>query len=97
MTGAMNSPSDLAPTAVTHDLTKLGKLIGPIANWIDEQMFRWRMRPLVGLIGLYTGTTVRQIAEASKVLFKHELTTADVTRAKRYADIVKKYVPARVA
>ena len=92
MTDAMNSASDFAPAAVTHDLTNLGKLFGPIANWIDERMFPW-----LGLIELHTGTTVRQIAEASKVLFKHELTTADVTKAKRYADIVKKYVPARVA
>jgi hypothetical protein len=55
------------------------------------------MRPLVGLVELYSETTLRQIAEATKILFKHELTSSDVARAKRYADIVKTYVPPRVA
>jgi hypothetical protein len=87
----------IAPAAVAHDLTKLGKLLGPVSKWIDERMFRWRMRPLVGLVELFSETTVRQIADASKVLFKHELTSSDVARAKRYAEVVKKYVPARVA
>jgi hypothetical protein len=87
----------LAPALVSHDVTKLGKLLGPLANWIDERMFRWRMRPLVGLVELYSETTLRQIAEATKILFKHELTSSDVARAKRYADIVKTYVPPRVA
>jgi hypothetical protein len=35
--------------------------------------------------------------QARKVLFKKRIDHPDVTRAKRYADIVKKYAPTRVA
>ena len=50
----------------------------------------------------WTGRAVRRDnrssnGEATKILFGHELTESDVTRAKKYADIVKKYIPPRVS
>jgi uncharacterized protein YjiS (DUF1127 family) len=55
------------------------------------------MRPLVGLVEIHSNTTVRQLANASKILFKHELNDLDVTRAQKYAGAAKKYVPARAS
>jgi hypothetical protein len=85
----------LAPMMITHDFSKGGKLIPPFAKWFDDRLFKFRVRPLVGLVEFYTDASVREIATASRVLFRHELTSADVERARSYVASVGKYVPKR--
>jgi len=82
---------------IAHDFTKAGKLIGPISKWIDDRTFRWRMRPLVGLIEVYDQASMEQIAGVSQSLFGHTLTEADAARARNYVKAVEKYVPVRAA
>lgn len=87
----------MAPMVVGHDMTKAGKLVGPVAKWIDDRTFRWRMRPLVGLIEMYDDAGMRQIADVSQSLFGHTLTNSDASRARNYAKAVGKYVPTKTA
>jgi hypothetical protein len=85
----------VVPMMAAHDPTKAGKLAGAVANWIDDGTFRWRMRPLVGLVEIYGSAGMRQIADVSQSLFGHPLTEADAARARNYAKAVEKYVPAK--
>ncbi|WP_038387462.1 hypothetical protein [Bradyrhizobium elkanii] len=87
--------AEAAAPMVAHDFSKAGKLVGPVSKWIDDRTFRWRMRPLVGLIEIYENAGMRQIADVSQSLFGHTLTDADAARAREYAKAVEKYVPAR--
>jgi hypothetical protein len=86
----------LAPAMVAHDLTKAAKLFGPVAKWIDEKAFNWRMRPLVGLVEWHANSSLRTIAAATKILFKHELNETDVVSVRNYVTAVNKYVPPRM-
>jgi hypothetical protein len=81
------------PLVAANDPTKLHKAAGTVAKWWDEKWFRFRMRPLIGVLDFYTDATARQMAEVTKLLFGRELTAADVTRARKYAAAVAKYVP----
>ena len=84
----------LAPMAAdTHDLTKLPKAAGPLMKWIDEKWFRFRMRPLLGVLNFYEDSSVREMANVTKRLFGRELSSGDVERARRYAAAVTKYAP----
>ena len=79
--------------AATHDLTKLPKAAGPLMKWIDEKWFRFRMRPLLGVLNFYENSSVREMANVTKRLFGRELSSGDVERARRYAAAVTKYAP----
>ena len=82
-----------APAIATGDLTKGGKLIGPVARLIYEAHFRFRARPLLSLISSFNHTTVGDVAASVKTLFDHDLTNDDVARALSYSKIADKYVP----
>jgi hypothetical protein len=86
----------VAPAVIAHDPTRLAKLLGPVTGWIDELAFKWRMRPLIGLVEWHANSSLRTIANATRVLFNHELDGTDVASVRNYAAAVKKYVPPRV-
>lgn len=97
LVGDIEKVAEAAVPMVGHDFTKAGKLIGSVSKWIDDATFRWRMRPLVGLVEVYDNAGMRQIADVSQSLFRHTLTDADAARARNYVRAVEKYVPARAA
>ena len=81
------------PLIATNGPMKLHKAASTVAKWWEEKWFRFRMRPLIGVLDFYTDAAARQMADVSKLLFGRELTAADVTRARKYAAAVAKYVP----
>ncbi len=86
----------LASAPIALNPAKAAKLLGPISKWIDERAFRWRMRPLVGLVEWNANSSLRDIANVTRILFKHDLNEADVASVRKYSAAVKKYVPPRM-
>lgn len=83
----------LAPFLHSGDPTKFAKLASPIARWIEDGLYRMRMRPLIGLVDLYLDITAEDLRKCASVLFDHELTERDIKRARGYGAAVEKYVP----
>jgi hypothetical protein len=91
--GDIEAMIEAAPGVLTGDLDKAAKLLGPIAKLFDEMQFRFRMRPLFSLVEYARNTSPADLAEATRILFKHDLDARDIARAHAYAASVQKYVP----
>ena len=76
--GAVKGASDWSATF------KLGKVAKPLAQLVARVRWRLRMRPLLQTIDRYLSLGPADLANATKVLFNHELDDDDLAQAKAY-------------